>query len=395
MIHDHLIGWFSATHLTIAADLEPERESPRVLWEESLLPPGVQVKVNPFFNGIRLMPNQRNPRNPLLIQNAWHSGLAAITDSAVLYYRGGKLFAADPLTGELVWSRKDYPGERSQIYADDRRVAVTDAGITEQGRSTLALLRIVDGRELERVAPPTGILAMLGGSRVLRSEDPSQPAAGPVPLELADLATGERLWTAELARPALIRVWNQSEIFVLEENRTLSVRNVADGAVRWKQELSLEAEPETLLVQPWRDRYLVIAAHTSPRPVQPGSARVSRFTSDGVELTGRVMALDQKTGELLWAETVEDTAFDVAQPAGWPILLFAGRLHVQPRQGAVPVAPYVTRTLIDKRTGKVLSSVEEQSNIHMYSVDAEPERNRIWVNFGGWSRVFRYTRPEE
>jgi outer membrane protein assembly factor BamB len=398
--HDRLVGWSNGHRLLIAADVEPERNPPRILWEESLAPTPLSSG-----NGVVAIPA---PQGRIVVNrgagNVFRQDalpgttgiLAAITDSAVIYHNGRKLFAADPLTGRLLWSRTDLPRIPFQVAADDQVVAV--AGLSHPlapALGSVTLLRTSNGEQIGTVDAPVGVIEWIGGGRVLRSEDPSRPSTGPMPLELYDLVRGETIWKTELARPAAIRVWNQSEVFALEENRRLTVRSATDGAVRWTQELSLEVAAEALFVQPWKDRYLIVVGSTSPPPAQPGSARVVGFDNHHVPINGHVAALNRRSGEILWTHRVEDTAFDTSQPAGWPILLFAGRMYITPRAPAAPLPSYLTTTLFDKQTGKLIISVEEPSNIGTYFVDADPDRNRISVNFLTWSGDMRYTGRKE
>src|SRR6185295_13549151 len=113
---------------------------------------------------------------------------------------------------------------------------------------------------------------------------------------------------------------------------------------------------------------------TSVQPAQPANPRVLGFDEQHVPISGYVAALNRETGELLWQRPINEpatdpTAFDVSQPAGWPVLLFAGRMFVNPPPGAVVPGfaanqgQRLTVTLIDKETGEPIYSREETSNV--------------------------------
>ncbi len=403
---EHLIGWSVGTSFVVAADLEPQRAGPRVLWQESLLAAdGVNSpEQNRMLQQQRIMARRRVLINPgfNFIAPAGTGSLVAVTDQAVIYHNGRKLFAADPLTGQLLWSRRDLSRSLLEIHADDRTVALLSQDWQANNAAPmLHLVRTVDGESLPAAELPAGNVEWIGGSRMLVSEDTSLPAAGPVPLALRHAAGGEPVWSAELARPAVVRVWNQSEVFTLEENRRLTVRNLEDGAVRWSQELSLDLKPDALFVQPWKDRYLVIAGITAR---QPGTPTVLGLNDNHNEsLSGYVVALKQDTGELVWQTPINEpatdpTAFDLSQPAGWPVLLFAGRMFLATPAGAVVPgfaanqAQRLTATLIDKETGRRIYAREEVSNVQMYFVDVDPDLNTLTANFLTWSVELRYKR---
>lgn len=410
-LNGHLIAWSAGTSFLVAADIEPQQQPPRILWQESLMPPAAN---NGLAGQNRMMAIQRaqlmaRPRviqrnNPFAFALPTGVGaLVAITETGVIYHNGRKLFAADPLTGKLLWSRKDLSRVLLEILADDDAVAMLEQDIQQPGEGppTVNLLRTIDGEFLSLAEPPKGIVEWIGGSRVITSDEPARRGAGVTSLELRDVVRGERIWAAELARPAAIRVWNQAEIFTLEENRRLTVRNLHDGTIRWTQDLTLnDVAVETLYLQRWKDRYLVILGAATPPPAAPGNVRIVGFDAQHVPLYGGyVAALDRETGQLVWqtglSEPVGDpTGFDVSQPAGWPALLFAGRMFVQPPAAPIPgfavqQSQRLTVTLIDKRTGKPIYSREEPSNIGDYFVDLEPERNRMTVNFN-WSVELHY-----
>ncbi len=404
----HLIGWSTGSEFLIAADLEQDRMSPRVLWHETLMPPGGNIN----WNMNRIVAMQRAQMRGRRRGMIWNQpflynippgagALVALTDSAVIYHNGRKLFAADPLTGKLLWSRKDVTPSLAEIAADEEAVAVlSQADVadedSERRESTLTLLRTIDGERIRRTEPVMGVVEWIGGSRVVASEGPGQSLSGPVPLELLDLIRGKPVWQAKLARPAAIRVVNQSDLFTIEENRRLSLRNLQDGAVRWTQDLDLDVEAETLRVQPWHDRYLVIVGTTTP---VPGGPQALDFRNEHDPIQGHVAALDRGTGKLLWQTPINDpvtgatvTVFDPAQPAGWPVLLFAGQLQVPPPPGvAAPMIRRLTVTFIDKRTGRREYSLQEPSQVADYFVDVDPDLNRMVANFITWSLNLRYT----
>lgn len=393
-LHGHLVGWSNGTHFQIAADIEPDKNAPRVLWDESLLAPGSSGGANMAF-----FANQRAPlvirqgrRNQISVISQGSGGpgaLIAITDCAVIYHNGRKLIAADPLTGKLLWSRKDLPPLPSQILADDRLVAVTGQNHQPaEDRGTIRFLRAVDGEQTAAVDMPSGVIEWVGSHRVMRWVDGAPLPTRSTSVELFDVARGESVWKAELARPAAIRVGNDAEVFTIEENRRLTVRNLSDGAIRWTRDLTLAVAAESLFVQRWKDRYLVTVGVTSPQPDVP---RVVGFDGQHVPIDGHVLAVDRRTGELLWTNRVEPTAYNTSQPVGWPVLVFAGQMYVTPRANAAPIAPRLTTTLFDKETGKLVYFVEEPSHIGTYFVDVEPERDRVTANYLNWSLVLRYT----
>jgi len=400
-LFDHLVGWSAGTEFIIAADLEAEHATPKTLWQESLLPAGTDAsdlagqinfqRARPLFARRRLMMNSM----PMATGGAGE--LIAITRSAVIYQNGRKLCAADPLTGQLLWSRGDFPaGNLTLSAADDQLVTQLETQSGTMLSPPLRRFRAVDGEMLPTVSSLPGALEYIGGSRVVRY-NPTRTAESPKSLELYDLAAGKPVWQADLAQPAVIRIWNQTEIYTFEENRRLTVRNLADGAIRWTRDVEVTVPIEVLYVQHWKDRVLAVLGTLKPAPATPGSARAVGFDANHIPLAGYVLSAARDTGEIHWQTAINElptdpTAFDAWQPPGWPVLVFAGKLFPVPAPGiAAPIIPRITATLIDKETGRVVYGVEEPSNIGTYFVEADPERNRLTANFLTFAVELHYT----
>lgn len=396
-LYDHLVGWSSGADFLIAADLEPEEgAAPKILWHDSLLPPGT----DPSEFASRVIRLQRGAfarRRAFVTPMPQRGGeLVAIMRSAVVYHNGRKLIAAEPLTGKLLWSRGDLPaGNLALATADDQAVSLLEAARAgDAAAPTVRRLRAIDGEPLPAVPSSQGVVEWIGGSRVLRLTTKDAGRS----LELYDLGRSESVWQADLAAKTVVRSWNQSEVYVLEENRRLSVRDLADGTIRWTQEFDFKVPIETFFLQRWKDRTLLVLCSTTPGPAVPGSAQAVGFSSfDGPMTGGYVVAVKHATGEIAWQRPINDlptepAVYDTTQPAGWPMLVFVGRLIVTPAGGgAAPIIPRLTATFIDKETGQMKYSFEEPSNIGMYFIEADPDRNRLTANFATFALELHYT----
>lgn len=397
-LFDHLIGWSTGADFLIAADLEAEEAAPKILWHDSLVPPGTDP--SEFANHVILrrgaIARRRMFVNPATQQRGGE--LVGITRSAVVFHNGRKLVAAEPLTGKLLWSRNDLPaGNLAISAADDQAISLIEAARAGDAAAPMVRrLRAIDGEPLPAVPSPRGVVQWIGGSRVLHLVPGKTPDL-PRSLELLDLDRGEPVWQADIAAKSVLRSWNQSEVYVLEENRRLSLRDLADGAIRWTQEFDFQVSVEAMFAQPWKDRVLIVLGSTTPAPAIPGSGRAVGFNPHDVPISGYAVAVEHATGAIAWQRAInelptEPTVFDPTQPTGWPVLVFAGRLFVTPEannQG--PIVPRLTATFIDKQTGQTKLGIEEPSNIGMYFIECDPDRDRLKANFANIGYEFHYT----
>ncbi len=374
-LYNHLIAWSTGTRIVVAADLEANRDAPRILWSESLTAAN-EFAIRPFEGG------------------RYRENLAALTDTAVIYHNGRTLFAADPTTGNLLWSRKDFAAQ-SAISADAVSVVLSDHDHHLGSSGAVTVIRSTDGAILSRqdAAPTKSVIWRGGGRQLLADDGPNVPRTR-LSLRMQDLVAETTVWQTELAASIAPYILTDSELFTVEENRRLTVRNLQTGEVRWSKDIELITPAEALWVQAWKDRYLVTVGKTTPDP----ETRVMGIDGQQAPIDGQVLAFDRQTGEQLWSTRVEATAYDVTQPAGWPVLAFVGKKIIPPKPLVAPVITRLTATFIDKRTGKVVFSKDETANpnISTYIMQVDPDRNRFVANFLAWTLELHYTgKPAE
>ncbi|MFO0916734.1 MAG: PQQ-binding-like beta-propeller repeat protein [Planctomycetaceae bacterium] len=378
-LQDHLVAWSTGMRLIVAADVEPEREQPRILWTAPIMTAGeFEVRPRIFGTGLGQFGNGRQ-----------RGDLVAIVDSAVVYHNGRTLFAAELTTGNPLWSRKDLSAQ-SFVSADARAVVLSDRGHHLASSHSVTVLRTSDGAVLSRQeAPPTKSVLWRGGSRQLTLDEGQASPDNRLPLQLDDLVLEKTIWNAELTSPIRPLILNDSEIVTIEENRRLTVRDLLTGEIRWSKDLDVTLPVETMWVQPWKDRYLITVGKARPSL----ELRIDSIDGQQSPIDGFVFAIDQQSGEQLWSARVEATAYDVTQPAGWPVLGFVGRKVIPPKHLPAPVTTKLTATFIDKRTGNIVFSKDESANpnISTYLIQIDPDRNRFVANFLAWSLELHYT----
>ena len=139
------------------------------------------------------------------------------------------LLAAEPLSGQPLWTRDDVlPG--SDLVGDEEMVLVTPPDSSEA-----VALRGIDGRELGRRAmPPLAHRIAVFGRRLLNWDDAAKSQ-----LSLFDPWTQKAVWHRGFASGARFWLIDSTEIGVLEPAGRFAVLAVSDG----RDVLKAQAEP--------------------------------------------------------------------------------------------------------------------------------------------------------
>ena len=167
-----------------------------------------------------------------------------------------------------------------------------------------------------------------------------------------------------------------------EEQSRLVVVGLADGREKYRAELpvALNAGRFTkLFVQRQPDRDIVLVGEPSP------TGNVNAFD-------GLVCAVSRTDGQRLWSTSVKNVTFDRLQPARSPVLLLVS----QAGGAADPFSnqSLLSATLLDKRTGRLLYSTQEQSSNAVPRLEPDPDQRRIVANFHGWQLDLTFPKPK-
>jgi len=363
--------------------------SPRVLWSQDLSEPAMQMP--------NLPPVPLRAGNFLWAQpRAWQaygidtSGLGPVNDRYVCFQHFRNIVAADPLTGEPLWIRRDLaPG--ASLFGDEEMVFVVPP---EKNEATV--LRAIDGELL--------------GTR--RLPDPPQPAPGAAIAGTAETAARSPfredcletigrnvlLWRSDEGRRVLqlFDPWQQRELWpprkfagnahvasipgeavgVLEPDGRFVLVALPSGRI--VADLKLTPEPELVEIALVRsgDQYILVT-HSPLRevleapPIQPMPGVLHKPISHG-----RVYALDLE-GKLLWPAPVviNNQHFLLSQPAAIPILTFACQVYKRELTGS---GRYITSILcLDKRTGQTVYKKEFPDSTGVFEIVGDTEKKTV------------------
>ncbi|MDA1015117.1 MAG: PQQ-binding-like beta-propeller repeat protein [Planctomycetota bacterium] len=282
--------------------------------------------------------------------------VGAVTDEQLCYQVGKSLYAADVLTGDVLWEKRDIP-RGSSILGDHERVTLVPPGV-DSG----VVLDANDGRPVGSVVIPTGSRLIMSGRMVLTL----LAHADPKTLDATDSATGKSMWKRELAENTHVFITEGDEIGMLEATGLFRVLKVADGRERFVTQLEDSSKVQRIAVHRSRDRYVVL---TYEQEKVVNNINIFGFGTNHFRINGFVYGLDRSTGKKLWSTRVENQSLDPGQPDNAPVMMLTVRTYQIVRQPGARVTN-TNRSiakLLDVRNGKILFDSEKD--------DADPKKN--------------------
>jgi outer membrane protein assembly factor BamB len=322
--------------------------------------------VAPFFR-MRLQINlQGRPRQISLPQPL------AVTSTYVAYQQDRFLYALDPVSGDTLWIRDDFPGG-SDLFGDERRLVVTPPGSAEA-----TVISAIDGRTLgQRTVPSIDTRLATHGYAALVWNAGDTGAE----LKLIDPWEQQTVWQQEFPATAKPCVVDSSEVAVLDAEGRFVVLSVKTGETLVETSVDALPDLEHAFALRSEDRYLLIANRPPPKQTQPTT--FNRVPAGHMPVEGRVFGIDARSGEKLWAADASNQWLKINHPAGLPVLTFfkrfqkAIRLSNNSWRSEQPVA--LVRCL-DTRTGKLLhTSSNKNSYDQTCNIIAHPDQHRVKV----------------
>ena len=359
---------FSSGMWLAVMEVADSQSEPRLLFEKSLRPSAfVPTRANNITIERRLLPNGR--RFQLMFDGRASAGfLIGLSDEEVFYQLDNRLYAADPETGQILWSRSGSQFAKADATADKALVInAPDNGAY--------LLRTIDGTiQQHHQGNPHETPIWFRGTRRLSLRN---LGADQCVFELRDFDGDRVIWQSQHQATSFPSVIEDEDLAILEPSGNLTVMKLATGEVRLTTELPVKRPLRGIVkmaAQRWEDRYLVVAGvqtkNTELRKVIPlnfgtpkdfqsprdlGAPSNEAFTIDGI-----VCSIDNKDGKVMWSVPVTELGFDTAQPASVPVLVLASWFVDVDARNGFP-SPKLSSLILDKRTGAKIYENQESS----------------------------------
>ena len=380
-VQDRWLALNFGTHFVMFQAVDPD-QAPRAAWQQTLRPSGMSRSEMLFAQRgmrVRVLPNgQVVPLGGGSSNFRIFGQLVGLTHEVAVYIVGQKLCAAELDSGRLAWSRTD-------VLPGTVAASVDETAVSIQPDSTrdITLLRTLDGADLAK-RRWKGNDAPLWQRGTLRLGI-QHPKLDERNLVLRDFAKDVEVWSRPLGVKDVATLIDDRDVAILEEYEDHSrwvVIGLADGREKYHAELPIELSAgrfTKLFVQRQPDQDIVLIGEPSPT----GNANV---------FNGLVCSVSRTGGKRLWSTPVKNVTFDRLQPARSPVLLLVS----QTGGAADPFSnqSLLSATLLDKRTGRLLYSTQEQSSNSVPRLEPDPDQRRIVANFHGWQLDLTFPEPK-
>lgn len=298
--------------------------------------------------------------------------LLIATPQGVVLHSREAVFCVQPITGELMWFRRTAPSDPI-VFADAHRLFLSD------GRSQGQVVAIADGKEISSWQPPQGSWLTSAGRRLATEQE----TASGLLLQVIDLATGAADVRMELPRGTKSVSSEPGLVVALAPSGQLEAIDVGAGRVAFSRNLPAEPKLVSLdafqlgeqlyvLTNALNDADHSVAGYVAPPGLSPA--------------TGRLYAMEAKSGALLWPKPVQLSGRIVVplQPPSSPAVLLTS-LRVLPESGSSEAL--LELLAVDKLTGQSIyrsdplqHSPQDQISVRL---DRRPEvamqiDSRLW-----------------
>lgn len=301
--------------------------------------------------------------------------LGPVTGDYVCYQSGAKLIAADPLTGDILWERRNV-SRGSELFGDRDYIF-----LVAPNSNQVSAFRAIDGEPAGSKAIPLAANRLLMEGRRIVAWERRGGEGGE--LFAIDPLTGDRVWSHEFKGDARTSVIDGSEVALLDPAGRFVVLGAFDGSPRVDADVGRVDSLDSIGVVRSADRY-VLLTNAPPQ----GMVRRNMFSNNQWSrpqlVHGPVWAFDRQSGKALWAARVEKQSFEMTQPEDLPVLTFAAYDYDPQAAGAGRASQSITVKFIDARNGH---SVHEEK----FSSNLVPHRFRVSVSDKTIGIVFQGT----
>lgn len=200
-------------HFTVL-DLLTRQNTAKVLWSEMLFEEGTDISA-------RIRRRRHLAFGPPVEEGEESLGRAALVgEDVVVYQVGGRLTAAEALTGKPLWVREDISPESRLIGGDQHLVLIAPGGMTAR------ILRGLDGETVRRLPLPLPKNQFaFDGEHLLHWTTTNQWRN----LECLNLRTGKLRWKIPCPKETLLRHVGTEELALLHSNGQFLVVSKVDG----------------------------------------------------------------------------------------------------------------------------------------------------------------------
>jgi outer membrane protein assembly factor BamB len=382
----NLLVMWTGQHVLAVDTLRPGVNQKRVQWTKPLTDevPGLptqggyhQTQLNAPWGGVPPRMVAQDPYNHVI------GTMGPVNFDGICFQRFRDLNCVDPLSGELLWTRKNVP-VGCDVFGDEELLFAAPP----EGGDAL-VLRALDGQLLGKrpVGPLRQRMTTVGRCTLVWEPVDSQQV-----VTLRDVWSGEAKWTYTFAAGAKGAVITDEVVGVLEPSGRFTLVRLADGHKLVEQRLDAEETLTSICLLRSSDQYLLLT--NSPATGMDSTLNVQPINgglNNDPLISGRIYAFDRTSGKTLWPRpvVVQQQGLVLTQPCELPLLFFlSSRTRNNP--AGQPEARSGVQ-VIDKRNGRVWFKREDLPLITNFEISGDREAKTVTLLLPGTMFTFRLT----
>ncbi|MEX2187755.1 MAG: PQQ-binding-like beta-propeller repeat protein, partial [Pirellulales bacterium] len=294
--------------------------------------------------------------------------LGPITDAGVCYQRGRELVCVESATGKLVWTVENLP-PGCELFGDEELLFAAP----HDSLDGALVFRMADGQPLGQRQVPSEMSRMttLGRQILVWGQHDGKLAIG-----LLDAWTGARSWNRPVAEGTVAQVLGD-RVAILEPTGKFVVVDIATGNTALEQQLLAEydesGQPRLVSLHVIASQeQMIVVANRSKSPDHSKDNKVRWINRQTPLVTGRVYALNPRTGAQQWPvpAEVEDQGLVTSQPPELPLLAFMRHVDLgESRERRVRFTTHVY--CLDKRTGGAVMHLDSTTGYRFSRMDLD------------------------
>ncbi len=328
--------------------------------------------------------------------------LGPVSSRQVCYQQYDEVIAADPLSGETLWTR-DGVAAGSTLFGDQQYLFAVGPDSKEA-----LVFRASDGRLLGRRKVPRAshtqilpdgskhnglapfgqsVLTTHGGQLLLwRAEQ------GQATLEMFDPWQQAAAWPprtfAADAQTALIA---DRAVGVFQPDGRFVLLDLADGHTIVEAQLEPEPNLIEILLLHLEDQYILITNSRGARADSPQSLPQPILGASSRPIyRGRVYAFDS-AGNSMWPEPakIKNQHLLQYQPGRLPVITFACQIYDRSKRGSDRYR--VSVACIDRRNGRKVYAASFQNMTNRFEISGDPQQNTVRIDLNEQSTTLTFT----
>jgi hypothetical protein len=269
--------------------------------------------------------------------------LGPVTPRGIVFQEQDQLKCVDPLSGEVLWTRRDIPAG-CELLGDTQYVFAADVG------SRVAhVIRMIDGRLVGKRDLRRQEWLLTVGRNIADVDFKMSRDSRLLSIRVGDLLSGDELYAHDFPIASRVSVMEPDTIAIYEPTGKFRLLDVRTGRIAMEQDLEPLADVDSISTMKSGDTLFLLVSEQADQQYKPLTQQ-----PDFPMIDGYVYAFNTSAGKPVWPApaVVRNRGVVLSPPPDIPLLVFADRKMV--RDPATGGGAQLRVLCIDQRTGQTV-----------------------------------------